>query len=269
MTSNSATWVSLLALVCSLSAFGQSQEETVVRTAYAKLAYAVDMNAAYRLVTEDPHISPAKLAAEVEAQGLRFRLSNFKVGNLTDIDTLNASYDVLGQYPDGQDIIQTSLSTITVQDGNAPKVTTKTATAQWVLGPSATPPSDLTVAQMLPIMEKESSIGPLRRYATYTVTATLAGRSRTYRASFLFGDDGKVATADVVSAVGGGPLWEFSNTGRVYPDIFLKTHIARNPAIKNLLFSNQRLDPSCKAGEVCCDTTVLHCGVPSADLGLQ
>lgn len=261
-----AAGILLLALASNVALFAQGHEETIVRTAYAKLAYAVDMNTAYQLVTADPKIDPAKLAAEVETQGLHFQLSNFKIGNLTDADMLNASYDVLGQYPDGQDIIQTSLSTISVQDGNGPKVTTKTATAQWVPGPSATPLSDLTVAQMLPIMAKESGIGPLRRYATFTVTATLAGRSRTYRASFLFGDGGKVATADVVSAIGGGPLFEFANSCRVHPEIFLKTHVGRNPAIKNLLTTNQRLDPSCKSGEICCDTVVLHCGVPSADL---
>jgi hypothetical protein len=250
----------LLLLATFASAATPTHEETVVRTAYAKLAYAVDVNTVYSLAIANPTIKPEELNREVEARGLRFQLSNFKVGNLSDIS--NEKYDVLGQYPDGQDIIQTS--TVERVEIGAP-TSMEVASAKWEEGPSSTAP-DMTVREMMPAMQSESGIKSLLvRYCTYTVTATLAGRSRTYDASFLFAADGEVVTGDVVAAIGGGPLLHFISHP-VYPTVLLKGALAKTPAVRNFLEAGQRPESTCVNGEVCCDTAALRCGVPSADL---
>ncbi len=241
-----------------------THEETVVRTAYAKLSFAVDINTAYTAALTKPATSPADLAEQVEHSGLRFTLSNFTVGNLADI--ANQPYELLGQYPDGQDVIYTSLATVMHNDSHAFPVASELATAQWGQGPQGHAPR-LTVAQMLPLMEQESGVSPLLRYCTYTVTATLAGRSRTYKAAFLFGEKGKAAPADAVIALGGGALAPFISRP-VYPGVLLQTSLWKNQSVRNFVVTTQRFETSCKAGsgEVCCDTDKLQCGVPAADL---
>jgi len=241
-----------------------THEETVVRTAYAKLSFAVDINTAYTVALTNPGISPADLAELVERKGLRFTLSNFTVGNFSDI--AKEPDEVLGQYPDGQDVIHTSVASATFNESNMPPISSDGATAQWGQGPEGRSPH-LTVGQMLPIMEQESGVSPLLRYCTYTVVATLAGRSRSYRASFFFGEGDKVAPGDVVVALGGGAIAPFISHP-VYPRVLLETSLWKNPAIRNFVSTTQRPETSCKAGigEVCCDAEKLQCGVAAADV---
>ncbi len=151
----------------------------------------------------------------------------------------------------------------------APAVSSYMATAAWTPGPSGRAPYN-TVGQMLPFEEQYSGISPLRRYCAYTVTATLQGRSRTYRASFLFGDGKQVAPADVVAAIGGGAMAQFISHP-LYPDVLLRTSLGNSPAVRNFLAITQRPESSCKAGigDVCCNPEKLQCGIASADLGRQ
>ncbi len=244
-------------------AFAQmSREETVVRNAYAKLSYAVDLNTAYRRISSDPKADFATLEKETDNHGLRFALSNFKSGNLSDL--ANKNVDVLGQYPDGQDIVNVVLSQEHYQSKSF-TLSMETASAAWVKGPEGISP-DQTVGQLMPAIQRESGItSPLVRYCTYTVTATLQGRSRTYEAAFLFAADGEVNTSDVVVGIGGGALSHFV-TNPVYPSILLRTHLA-TPAVRAFLESTQKpASNACGNGDVCCDPVTLRCGLSTAEL---
>lgn len=247
-----------------VAADNMTHEETVVRTAYAKLSYAVDLNTAYLLTVARPDIDSATLAREVDGRRLSFSLSNFKVGNLSDLSIAKYS-DALGQYPDGQDIIEVTLS--------QPQFHEKTLTlemdlaqARWAKGPQGTPPSQ-TVEELMPIVQAESGLsGPLVRYCRFTVTARLAGRSRVYEAAFLFTATGQVDTSDAVVGLGGGPLRYFI-THPVYPTILLRSSLpTRTPALRPFLESAQRTESTCGDGDVCCDLASLRCGLPSAEL---
>jgi hypothetical protein len=261
-----------VAVVCLLFAFisaamagEMTREETVVRTAYAKLSYAVDLHTVF---TSNPvSTDAAELNQQVETHGLRFWLGNFETGNLAD--ALDARYaDMFGEYGNGQDVIETSVIAEGYSENGAP-VTTEMATAQWATGHGVAP--NLTVGQMMPAMEQESGIRPLRRYCTFTVTATLAGRSQTYKAAFFFAEDGRAApSAAAMVHLGGGALTHFL-LHPVYPSIFVRTPLANSSAVRSFIAATQRSESSCKAGtgDVCCDVERLHCGVASADLSVD
>lgn len=260
----------LLACLCgeAITAASMTPEETAVRNAYAKLAYAVDLNTVYRAALANPNISTAELAKQVEARGLRFKLSDFTVGDLANIGSL-AAKEVYGQYPDGQDVIQVSLDTENFTeggpDGKRLTVSTDTAIAERVTGPYGKPP-DGTVANLIPVMELESGVSPLRRYCTFTVAATLGDFSRTYQAWFLFGAKGDVAPGDAVVGLGGGALKYFIDHP-AYPKVLLQTSLwGRSAAVRNFVLTNQKAKASCTRGDACCDAASLQCGVFSADV---
>jgi hypothetical protein len=269
----------LLAAACSLLVFlsgggaaaqeVMSHEETMIRTAYAKLSYAVDINTAYRLAQSNPGINPNELIRQVNLKGLRFLLSDFKVGNLADI--ADAEYtDMFDQYPDGQDVIYARVETETYSEAGGASAQMETARAEWGSGPEGTAPHR-TVRQMIPALEQESGIpdiAPLQRYCSYGVTATFAGRSVSYRAAFLFGANGKARPDDVVVGVGGGSLFHFL-LHPAYPVAFLRTRMGDNPAVRYFLTSNQRTGASCTSGDACCDAETLQCGVLSTDLAAE
>lgn len=250
--------------LCMLGQTSQmTHEEAVVRTAYAKLSYAVDLNTAYQLATSNPKLDSATLRSEILVQGLHFTLSDFVTGKLSDI-AQQKYVPTLGQYPDGQDMISVALSSVTHEDVGGRTAKTDTATAHWTKGPNGNPP-DLTVGEMMPTLQQESGLLLLDRYCTFTVTASLAGRSRTYRAAFLFAAGGEVATGDVVVGLGGGALSRFISQP-VHPDIFLQTSLGKQPAIHDFLQAGQRQDQSCGSSDACCDLQTLQCGVSSAEL---
>lgn len=265
----------LAVLLClyalSASAADMSREETIVRTAYAKLSYAVDLETAIRAVKHNPKITYAQLTQEVAKEALTFSLSDFSCDDISNV--LDQKYaQVFSDIRDGGDVIDIGSVTETYTDETNPGAITKTsmnvAVARWSHGPKG-PVPDLTVAQALPIMEQESGISSLTRYCPYTVTVTFEGRSRTYRADFFFGPEGQdeASPGDMVVALGGGTLKEFL-TRPVYPQVFLR--IARfngnNSVIREFLNENQQSNATCKRGEACCDLAALHCGVYSADL---
>lgn len=240
-----------------------SHEETVVRTAYAKLSYAVDLETAYRAAKHNPKLTYAQLTQQVAKESLTFRLSDFSVADIASVANRRYS-EVFPDIRDGGDVIDiTSVQEKMTEDG----VETDMDVAQprWSRGPLGDVP-DSTVAEMLPIMEKESGIPSMVRYCTYVVTAAFEGRSRTYRAAFYFGPDGQATPADMVVALGGGTLRELL-VKRVYPQVLVETRTwGKNAALREFLEAGQRTNASCRPDEACCDLSSLQCGIYGADL---
>ncbi len=259
----SAIWIFLASLPGALAG-DMRHEETVVRTTYAKLSYAVELNTVYRVVLANPKIDPGEFTKQLDLRGLRFQLSDFTFGNLADI--AGAKYtDVLPPYDgNGQDLIHTSVATENYSEVGGATASMETATAEWGPPPNGRTP-DWTAGQMIPVLEREIGVSQLLRYCSFTVTATLAGRSRTYKASFLFGRSGRAAAVDPVTGTDGNNLQYFSSHS-VYPDVLLRTRMGEIPVIRSFLEANQRSGNSCKSGEACCDAETLLCGVFSADL---
>jgi hypothetical protein len=262
--------------LCALSAVAadMTHEETTVRTAYAKLSYAVDLEVAIRAVKANPKITYSQLAQQVGEESLTFHLSDFTVVDIASV--ANQKYaQVFADIRDGGDVIDiTSVTETLTEEANGVKTETSmnVARPRWSKGPLGQVPYG-TVAEMLPAMERESGISAIMRYCAYNVTVTFEGRSRTYRAEFYFGPEGsgEVTPGDMVVALGGGTLLELL-TKPVYPEVLLKTAVyGSNAAMQQFLWANRNSSASCKSGEACCDLTALHCGVFSADLkrGIQ
>jgi hypothetical protein len=197
--------IALAVFYLSLSAAATvTPEETMVRNAYAKLSYAVDVKTAEEAISANPNISPADLATLVAKRSLRFSLSDFTCDNFANI--LDEKYaDIFDKY--SGDVIYTSLGTLNYNEAGL-KGTMNMATAKWGAPPEGRLP-DWTVRQMIPHLEQESgvtNIAPLRKYCTYTATAALAGRTVAYQAAFFFGANGQARQDDSVVGVGGGGL---------------------------------------------------------------
>lgn len=264
----------LLAPVSAIAADNMTHEETVVRTAYAKLSYAVDLETAMRAVRHNPKITYAQLTQEVAKESLTFHLSNFSVADIASV--LDQKYSkVFHDIRDGGNVIDiASVAETFTEEKDGVKTETRmdVALPRWSHGPLG-PVPDSTVAEMLPAMERESGISALMRYCTYEVTVDFEGRSRTYQAQFYFGPEGQgeAIPGDMVVALGGGTLQELL-VKPVYPEVILKTATyGRNPALREFLGVNQRSNATCRPREACCDLSALQCGVNSADLkgGLQ
>jgi hypothetical protein len=257
----------ILASISAASA-EMSHEETMVRTAYAKLSYAVDLETAMRAVRHNPKITYAQLAQEVAKESLTFRLSNFSVGDIASLPQNHKYYEFFPDIRDGGDVIDIGnvAETLTEEkDGLKTETRMDVAQPRWSHGPLGDLP-DLTLAQALPIMEQESGVPSLVRYCTYNVTVTFEGRSRTYRAAFYFGPQWQPDAGDMVVALGGGALPELL-VKPVYPQVLVETTMwGKHPAVRAFLEANQRSNETCRSGEACCDLSALQCGIYSADL---
>jgi hypothetical protein len=256
---------SLLLFLCAVSQAIVAQmthEETVIRTAYAKASYAVDLHTAYEAAQANPKITATQLSSKVEGASLRFQLSNFACGNLGDLANAKFADAFPDQYGDSKDVIYDSPAGLNLMiNGN--QFSMETATARWGRAPDGAAP-DMTMGQILPELERELGVSPLTSYCKFTVTATLAERARTYKAAFLFGPYDEPAALDPVSGVGGGALAHFLSRP-VYPEALLRAP-NRNPVLIDYLTTNQKSGNACRSGDACCDLDALQCGVFSADL---
>ena len=251
-----------------------THEETVVRTAYAKLSYAVELETAMRAVRRNPKITYAQLTQEVAKESLTFRLSDFSVGDVAALPQDHKYYEFFPDIRDGGNVVDIGIVTEQLtEEVNGVKTSTQmdVANPSWSHGPLMDLP-DLTVAEALPIMNRESGLSvPLTRYCTYNVTVTFEGLSRTYRAAFYFGPQGQPDAGDMVVALGGGALSTLL-VKPVYPQVLVETaKWGKNPTVRAFLEANQRNKATCIHGEACCDLSALQCGIYSADLkgGLQ
>jgi hypothetical protein len=258
----------MLASLLGVTATAMTPEEAAVRNAYARLSYAVDIETVYRVTSANRDISSADLAQQVAQRGLSFKLSDFTVGNVSDI--ADANYlDHFSQYNSGQEVIQTTLKTHNyIEDGATTSM--QAIEVKWGPGPTLhgtdDPLLNYTVKQAVPVIEEELHVPSVVRYCTYTVTASLEGRSRTYKAVFFFGSNNEVAPVDPTVGTTGNDLQYFI-LHPVFPNILLLTNVASLPAVHEFLAANQQTASSCKSGDACCDAETLRCGVLSSDLG--
>jgi hypothetical protein len=144
-----------------------SAEEKVVRDVYEKLA---KMNRAARL-------SFGRRDTNLDA-GLRFELSDFKVGPIREIESTKAEDLVSG--PTGE--IISLARTLSSENDKDETVCYK---AQWVPGQySSLNEPQWTIANVMGFeADKNYDVG---EYASYTVTVSLEGKTKTYKALALF-----------------------------------------------------------------------------------
>jgi len=264
-------------LVGQTMAFGQvnnmTHEETVVRTAYAKFAYASEQNTLGELALEADGrrpVSSAALTAEqrLSAAQVNFTLSNFKVGDISEILNRKAAELIT---PAQGEMLKTN-----GRDSNYADLGVNThwsgITVKWVpargLPVNAT---SITIDEMYQIEWDQPRPANLwQRYASYEVTVSFQGKTRgPYKALFLFGHDakGNEAVEPKDATVTGTGLISSMNA-RLYPDAFILTRLRKHAVVSNWLSARQMTDASCAVGkgDVCCDLARLQCGPGRADV---
>jgi hypothetical protein len=173
---------------------GMTHEEILVRTAYAKFAYASEQEMIGQLALEASG-SPAPAEASglssdqrLAAADVSFRLADFKVGNLDDIADRKAT-DLISP-PTGEMLTATTPVHTYVDYGGGRSW--YSIQPRWQ--PASTPSADVLSATVgeLHAMEWHGRAPTTlwQRFASYSVTVTFQGKSRgPYKALFIFGHD--------------------------------------------------------------------------------
>jgi len=251
-----------------------THEETVVRTAYAKFAYASEQEAIGHLALEAGGAPvPAVFAGLTSDQRLAlaqvsFRLSDFAVGNLRDIIGRKA-IDLVS--PPVGEMLSAATPTYSYSDAGFSTIW-YSLQPRW-LPASATSPEVLS-ATLGELHEMEwhsqAPTAQWQRYASYSVTATFQGKSRgPYKALFIFGHDEKgnemVMPEDATTD---SSALATVLAAHLFPEAFVRTTLRTYPVVANWLSAHQRFSTTCSRGQgdVCCDLVQLQCGLGSGDV---
>jgi hypothetical protein len=245
-----------------------SREEAVVRTTYAKLIYALKIGAIHDFVVTYPNGSLSDLEDRLAAKNLRFELSNFSSGRVAEIS--KRKYADLVTKPAGEDVLDVSLGTYNfseeIEATREVKETSETgAQASWSAGQNLAQDWNVPFEQMLPDAETQNK-SKYSRYAAFSLTVSFEGRSRSYRAMFLFGTgEVPVLAADNVT---NHPALTGLVSKSLYPRVLLESPLARKKAVAEWLKSHRVRDPACRPGqgEACCDPSSMRCGVAAEDV---
>ncbi len=257
-----------------------SHEEEVVRTAYAKLSFAAEIGMVWHAAMQDrgwPKLSDNLILTKAMNNQIRFDLSGFKVGKVSDISLMPWSSLVEGPvsilYAHCQEIpfgIETPQSkkvfNITYSDGAWQEAALSATEKHESLSDHAPSPLVPTVGDILSISHKPSGGGEWSRYASYSVVATLRERSISYRATFLFkgsGDAEEIVALDYATGMGVGTC-----IGKpMYPSALVDTAFREIPFIQAWIVASEITDcKKLKEPEVCCDPATWRCGIASEDI---
>jgi|ERR1700691_428580 len=253
-----------------------THEETMVRTAYAKFAYASEQYVMTQLAIESmgPVVGlPTNRTGitndqRVAAAQVSFTLSDFVVGNVEDIISRRA-VDFIS--PARGEMLVASQGVSNFAEGGT-MFQARSIQPQWQPVPPepqevpSTKVGELYQAQW----HADRPMGLWQRYASYSVTVTFQGKSYgPYKALFLFGHDMKgdevIYPEDGTTDARG---LAFVMHEHLFPDALLRTRLRSSPVVTSWLNARQMSGASCSAGQgdVCCDLAKLQCGPGSEDV---
>lgn len=266
----------LLAAISEAVAADMTHEETVVRTAYAKFAYAVQLGTISELAREaDGHGPPvskqhAAMTSDqrLAAAQVNFTLKNFSVGNMSDI--VNRKIGDFVTPPEGKTLAANGNSMAHSEAG----FNTRWDWIELSWKPANPAPIEgrwLTVGDAYRLQWHEQRPETLwQRYASYTVAVSFQGESRgPYKAMFLFGHDAQGnEVVEPVDTITGATGLAYAMHDYLFPEVFLRTHLRNYPVVTDWLNANQMSDAACSVGQhdVCCDLIRLKCGPGREDM---
>jgi hypothetical protein len=165
-----------------------THEETLVRTAYARLSYAAELRiVAYDAMGPNRAGNLAALKAQIASRTPHFVIDNVAIGNLSAIADL--PWEQMVTKPDG-DLIDVGSSGVWPETTTPNGVTKRTGKSMfyvmvgWSSHTFEPSWSGVTVAQV--VKDSPKPLGEVySTYISYRVKATLSGRSRTYNAIFF------------------------------------------------------------------------------------
>lgn len=270
-------------LVCLLMpaaaiAADMSHEEIVVRTAYAKFAYASEQDAIVKLGVEvlgqpiAPESKGLTSDQRLAAAQVNFTLSDFVIGNVADI--LNKKAVDLITPAAGEALMA---STPAYSFGEAGSMTViRSIEPRWTevnfMPPDA---ANITINDLY---ERQwhtlRAATTWQRYASYSVTVTFQGKSRgPYKALFVFGHDktgGEVVypedgTTDAMA------LALAVKEENLFPESLLSTRLRTYSVVANWIQAKQLPGSTagCTVGSLCCDLARLTCGPTREDVAAR
>jgi len=274
----------VVCLVClfALPIWSQSKithEEATVRKAYAKLSYLTQLtdvgDAAIRSYTT-PAIDRVKISQQMNDAEVRFNLSDFKVGDISEIANIKWGELISPPPQPNGEILAIDSGTQRFQDHDRLQ-------SEWRFGKPHWQPADrvpassmatvlaLTVQQHIQISGKSWTYPDVMydRYASFSASVTFQGKTAgPYNAVFFFGKNAKgqevVAPQDNITD--GNALF-LALTDPLYPRGLLETHLRETPVVSEWILSNEIFDQNCSVGkrELCCSGTS-KCGISHDDL---
>ena len=251
-------------------ALHMTQEEQIVRKYYAKLSFLSQIGVLSQIIMQAPTKLTDTGARKLLKDGIRFDLSEFQTGDFAEIEdqpwTLllnpDAPQGVIRAIPTGDNIgidKQTFfLNWYQAAWDKAELQPEKQQEQRDQISKGARFTGINTVKDYVRVTHS----GEWSRYASFTVHTTLTGQSISYRAMFLFADQGeRVALFDPAVRMPvelNAPLYPTLLVESVYRELpFFKTWVA-----ENRLSGCKKLDEP----EVCCDAATGKCGLASEDV---
>lgn len=245
-----------------------AQEEQIVRNYYAKLTLLSQIGVLTGVISR---LSPAKgpETSKILESRIHFALSEFQVGDFSEIASSPWTRVLNPDAP--RSVISVSGSGLNLGI-NEKKYFLAYYAVNWDKKISHADEQHerdrLTQAmRSLNVTTAGDAIkldhpGNWSRYASYTVKATLDGRTITYRSVFLFADHGeKIAILDPAMRL---PI---ELNAPLYPTALVETAYRELPLFKKWIVDNQLSGcKKFKEPEVCCDPVAGRCGLASEDV---
>jgi hypothetical protein len=264
------------AAISSAFAAEMSHEETIVRTAYAKFAYASQQSVIGELALEangkriPQQYADMSKEERIAAAQITFTLSDFVVGDVRDVLKRKVTDFIT---PSDSEIIESSQRISSYTDADTGLVTHwNSINARWDKAHPIPPNIDaLTVDDLYRLQWKQARPeGVWQSYAAYSVTVRFQGKTRgPYKALFLFGHDAQgkelVEPKDVIAgSVGLGQVL----TQGLFPEGFVSSKLRTYQVVSDWVSANQVSNPRCAvgSGDVCCDLVKLQCGLERRDV---
>ncbi len=268
MRSRFVVVVSMLLLGVMAKGQQMTHEEVVVRTTYAKLSYAIQIEEISQILRDSKmsnkpvdHTTFSKRMRDAE---LKFELTDFKSGNLSDIS--QTKYSDLVTKPNGGPVLSAGAGIWQLATDEPKETKSDVATARWSTAQILTENWEITFGEGYP---QTQVAGQHSRYAAFKVKVTFQSRSLEYHAMFLFGKDAQgqetVLPVDTVSNLNGSALNVFLKRSG-YPETLIEGGLGKDPVIYEWLDAGQVSRPTAKRHEANCDLVTLICGVHSDDL---
>lgn len=242
--------------ISSLSFAQMTNQEKVVRAAYAKLSYAIEQRGVTQLAME---AIGAAHKAPPAPYGFSVRLDNFTMGNAKDILDRRV-IDLIS--PATNRVLDIQLGRHSYIAGGKESQWFE-PTAKWGAASPANQDADrLTIRDFLQLQwQGAQAASTWQTYASYSVTVSYQGETAgPYQALFLFGRDSR--GEEVVEPEDGtinAVALAAAMHEHIFADAFVTTELRNIPVVANWV--NEREQADCSEDlDRCCELSSLRCG---------
>jgi hypothetical protein len=255
-----------------------SVEEATVRNTYAKLTYASQLGVLVNAVLYDGRRFAAAsgpsatdvgaIERELDDQ-INFDLRDFRVGNISSIRDRELFSLVTLPTSDSFKLTNESLNYSIGSQFSTTSTTVSWMSVRWKAGTETVADNKAVVdrfnqktfGQLLAMIR-----GDYSRFASFSVHATLHGKSISYDAIFLFPKNPHERDLWPIDLMAGSELVMFAKTP-IYPGVFLETAFREHSAVQAWMDAH-RLSSCPEKGSraVCCDPQKGICGIDNDDL---